>query len=465
MKPAPNPQLYQGPQSAMNNAQGHATPGTTRWHRLPASFRAGALLSLGFIIEGLVVKSFYFLNNNPIVAHYAVSSMISMIALAILFFSVGMRFVSGVELLLFISAVLLSVVSSIVSGKAQNMVATATFALSVLMSYFAVPRLLEAADVDLVKFLRLVFGVITAGSAILLVVMPSIVWDTDNGRFNGMMISVAVACNIFFIASVLFGDHLRSLQSLKWRLYTAAQLCLAIGLLFLTYTRSFLLEAVAMLLIFMITTKAGKIKLGSVVNGLSLLSLIVFAGLLYATIWGVDVDQLLVSFRLADGGSAADSRMGNWLFALDRIYENPWFGEGMLTKHSLGDSGIAGDVADATYYVMNDPHSLPLSLAVEAGIPFAIAMMGFLIFVLLRHLRQFGIAKSIGSVEFMICALIFIGMIPGGGDLTSMGNAIDRIFWILLGCLALRSNRAAMNGSKASGPHPRATLHPRFRRQ
>ena len=80
-------------------------------------FALGALLSLGFIIEGLVVKSFYFLNNDPIVAHYALSSMISMIALAILFLSVGMRFVSSAELLLFISAVLLSVVSSIVSGQ------------------------------------------------------------------------------------------------------------------------------------------------------------------------------------------------------------------------------------------------------------------------------------------------------------------------------------------------------------
>ena len=464
MKPAPNPRIYQGPQPAMNNALGFAASSATRWRSVPASFRLGAVLSLGFIIEGLVVKSFYFLNDNPIVAHYAVSSLISMVALAILFLSVGMGFVSGIELLLFISAVSLSFVSSIVSGQAQNMVATATFALSVLMSYFAVPRLLEAADVDLIKFLRLVFGVITAGSAILLVAMPSIAWDANNGRFNGTMISVAVACNVFFIASVLFGDHLRSSQSLKWRLYTAAQLCLAVGLLFLTYTRSLLLEAVAMLFIFMITTQAGTIKLGSLVKGLSLLMVILFAGLLFAAIWGVDMDQLLVSFRLADGGSATDSRMGNWLFALDRIYESPWFGEGMLTKHSLGDSGIAGDVADATYSVMNDPHSLPLSFAVEAGIPFAMAMMGFLVLVLLRHLRQFGISKSVGSVDFMICAFIFVGMIPGGGDLTSMGNAIDRIFWILLGCLALRSNRAAMQGNRISSPHPPASLHQRLGR-
>jgi hypothetical protein len=263
------------------------------------------------------------------------------------------------------------------------------------------------------------------------------------------MISVAVACNIFFLASALFADQLRATQNWKWRTYTAGLLCLAFGFLFLTYTRNLILQATSLLVLFALTSQSGKVQLRSVISGFVVLLCLIFAALLYQAVAGVDIDQLMVSFRLADGGSATDSRMGNWLFALDRIYDAPWFGEGMLTKQLAGGDGLNTDNLGTTYNPLYDPHSLPLSLAVQAGIPFAVTMLMFLISAFVRHLRVFGLMASIGSVAFMTCAITFVGMFPGGGDLTSMGNATDRIFWILLGWVALRANQVA--AQRASG--------------
>jgi hypothetical protein len=415
--------------------------------QLPVSFFAGTFFSIIFIVEGLVVKSFYFLNNDPVLAHYALSAAISACALMVLFFSVGFRAVSSAELILFTAAIVLSFTSSLASGQVQNLIASCTFTLSVMMCYFAVPRLLAAVRVDLIKFLRLLMGAITVGSAILAVTVPALAWDPKSGRFSGVMISVAVACNIFFLASALFADQLRAPQNWKWRTYTAGLLGLAFVFLFLTYTRNLILQAVVLLVLFALTSQSGKIRLRSALTGFVVLLCLIFTGLLYQAVVGVDLDNLMVSFRLADGGSATDSRMTNWLFALDRIYEAPWFGEGMLTKQLAGGDGLITDTLGTTYNPLYDPHSLPLSLAVQAGIPFAVTVLILLINVFLQHLRVFGLMASIGSVAFMTCAVTFVGMFPGGGDLTSMGNATDRIFWIMLGWMALRVNQATARGT------------------
>jgi O-Antigen ligase len=409
-------------------------------NRPPTSFILGAFLSMFFIVEGLFVKSFVFVGNDPVVVHYLVSAATCTAAGLILFFTVGLKNLSVAEFVLLLGSFGWSFASSFLSGQQGNLLASGTFALSTLMSFVFVPRLMMMGQYDALKFLRNSLGIITFLSAILLVVAPNLANDTISGRFSGAAISVAVACSVFFFATVFYGYDVREKTKWRERAFSLFILCLAFGFLFLTYTRSLLVEASVMLMIVILTSRAGKIQGKTLIVAVGVFLILAFLGLLYLVMKDLNIEQLMVDFRLADGGSATDSRMGNWLFALQRIGDAPWFGEGMLTKQTAGGGELDLNAAGTTYSVLYDPHSLPLSLGVQAGIPFALIMLGFLLWIHIRYVITFGLARSLASVDFMIGIFVFIGMFPGGGDLTSMGNAIDRIYWILLGIFSLRTN-------------------------
>jgi O-Antigen ligase len=410
-----------------------------RWKK-PASFAFGAFLSMFFVVEGLIVKSSYFVGNDPVLAHYLASSMTCVLAGFILLFSVGLKNFSFLEGVLLLSGFAWSFASSIVSGQQSNLMASVTFSLSVLMSFVFVPRLMLAASFDTIKFLRTAMGVVVVLSTLAYILPSGGGYESVSGRFNGAAISVAVAANIFFLATVFFGYGVREKSEWWSRMLSLLLLCLSFAFLFLTYTRTLLVEAAALLLLVLFTSQRGKIQFKTLVAAAGISLVLGFLALLYLVINDINIPQLMVDFRLADGGSATDSRMGNWLFGIERIGDAPWFGEGMLTKQTAGGGELELDAAGSTYNVLYDPHSLPLSLGVQAGIPFAIVMMALLLWVHLRYVLTFGIAHSLASVDFMIGIMLLIGMIPGGGDLTSMGNVVDRIYWIILGTFALRTN-------------------------
>jgi hypothetical protein len=453
---------------------GIAKPPSSNWvtKTAPTSFVLGAFLSMFFIVEGLIVKSFYFVGNDPVVLHYIVSAATCAIAGLILFFTVGLKNLSAIEFVFLLSSFGWSFASSFASGQQGNIMASGTFTLSTLMSFIFVPRLMLAGQYDTIKFLRITLGVLTLLSAALLILLPSAAYDSESGRFSGASISVAVACEIFFFAVVFHVYDVREKTGLKSRGFSLLVLCLAIGFLFLTYTRSVLVEAVAMLLLVVFTSHKGKLQGRTLIIAAGIFFVLGFSALLYLVVKDVNIEQLMIDFRLADGGSATDSRMGNWLFGLQRIGDAPWFGEGMLTKQTAGGGELDLNAAGSTYNVIYDPHSLPLSLGVQAGIPFAIVIMVLLFWVHIRYLITFGFARSLASVDFMIGIVLFVGMIPGGGDLTSMGNVVDRIYWILLGTFALRtnlrrdaekSNRRARQFEIANHPHPMSGPQGEFR--
>jgi O-Antigen ligase len=406
----------------------------------PTSFILGAFLSMFFIVEGLFVKSFVFVGNDPVVVHYIASSVTCVLAGLILSFSVGLKNLSILELLLLLSSFAWSFASSFASGQQSNLISSVTFSLSVFMSFVFVPRLMQAANYDTIRFLRTSLGVVVVLSTILLALIPGGAYERESGRFAGAAISVAVAGNVFFFATVFYGFDLREKVNWRGRAISLLVLCFSFGFLFLTYTRSLLSEAVLMLLLVIFTSRHGRIRTRTIVIAAGVFLILVFFTLLFLVMRDLNIEQLMVDFRLADGSSATDSRMGNWLFGLQRIGDAPWFGEGMLTKQTAGGGELDLNAAGSTYSVIYDPHSLPISLGVQAGIPFAILTMGLLFWVHIRYLITFGIARSLASVDFMIGIVLFVGMIPGGGDLTSMGNAVDRIYWILLGTFALRTN-------------------------
>jgi O-antigen ligase len=221
----------------------------------------------------------------------------------------------------------------------------------------------------------------------------------------------------------------------------------ALYLLFLTKTRTALAETFAIIAIlvygFRLTTHANaRGWLGPSLATLALIS----SALVFGS-GSFDFQSTATDFRLAEG-SLEDSRAGNWEFGVERILNAPLFGEGLLTKQTQGGSRsldiATGDNYDPTY----DPHSLILSFGVQAGIPFAIGMLALIFGTLVQYLMAFGLRRALSSPEFVICLVHTLVMIPGGGDLTSFGNVMDRIYWIFLGFLAVSSrDKSKMPGN------------------
>jgi O-Antigen ligase len=420
--------------------QGALRRGLIAKPKKPNSFILGAYLSMFFVVEGLIVKSFYFVGNDPVLIHYILSSAICALAGFILIFSVGLKNLSVVEGLLLMASFAWSFASSLASGQQGNLISSITFSLSVLMSFVFVPRLMLAVDFDVRRLLRTSLGVFVVGSAVIMLPFFGGGYEGASGRFSGSAISVAVAGNLFFLATAFYSYNSREKNEWRPRLVSLVLLSLSFGFLFLTYTRSLLAAAVGILLLVVFTNRKGNIQGKTLIAAAGIFLVLSFFALLYLVIKDVNIPQLLVDFRLADGGSATDSRMGNWVFGLERISDAPWFGEGMLAKQTAGGGELDLDAAGSTYNVLYDPHSLPLSLGVQAGIPFAVLVMALLVWVHIRYVLTFGITNSLASVDFMIGIVLLVSMVPGGGDLTSMGNVIDRIYWILLGTFALRTN-------------------------
>ena len=84
--------------------------------------------------------------------------------------------------------------------------------------------------------------------------------------------------------------------------------------------------------------------------------------------------------RLTDGGAACSSRLVLWRNVLDLISLKPWFGWGwgeLDYAHFI--SLYAGEPAkNAARFceILDNAHNLPLHLAVELGVPFALLMCG-----------------------------------------------------------------------------------------
>lgn len=164
----------------------------------------------------------------------------------------------------------------------------------------------------------------------------------------------------------------------------------------------------------------------------------------------VPLDDELESFRLGDS-QLTDSRTGNWEFGIERIIRAPLFGEGLLTKQTQGGTRGVDFAGETSYDPLYDPHSLILSFGVQAGIPFMIAMTALIVLILARFVSTFGVQRSLESPEFVIASVHFAVMIFAGGDLTTLGNIIDKIFWILLGTVALKTELARAYGVPRGG--------------
>ena len=394
-----------------------------------------------FFIEGLLAKSFLFSGNDPTILHYLLSSIIITIVILLIFILRGGYLLNNFTIVLLIFVFIWSAISTFYIGVSQNYLALSTFLILVLGCFYGIPSLGIISGNNILRILYFTLAFFSLSSIILWITAPDLSFDPDSGRFSGTLISVAVACNVFFYFSVIACAAMNMSTDSRSRIIHGSLMFIGLGLLYFTKTRSSLVEALACIGILLIGFRIRKANVTKGWFGPVIVGLLMTLGITALGFGAVDTQSQLEEFRLSDQ-SLNTSRGGNWEFGIERIIAAPLFGEGLLTKQTQGGSGTIDIESGANYDPRYDPHSLILSFAVQAGIPFAIGMMGLLLSSLGYFLWVFGLRKSMETPEFVLCAVHTLVMIPAGGDLTSFGNSIDRIFWVLLGCVVLKAHIA-----------------------
>ncbi len=412
-----------------------------------------------FIAIGLIVKSFLFVGGEPVLIHYALNGLIVGIAGLAYFRAGGGKLLASPIALALGFALFWSLVSALFSPISLNIVAVAAFAVVSVGSLIFVPALCLRVDVEPWRLLTYILGATVPLTALLWLVNPALVTDPESSRFSGALVSVAVACNIYFFVCVFAFRGALLASSRGMSMVYGFTSMVSLVFLYLTKTRSSLAECLACLMLMMIFSpmRRGAKMVSMGVAGL-LLMFVALSGLAAST-GIVPLDDELESFRLGDE-QLTDARSSNWEFGIERIIQAPLFGEGLLTKQTQGGTRGVDFAGETSYDPRYDPHSLILSFGVQGGIPFMIAMTALIVLILSRFVAMFGIQRSLESPEFVIASVHFAVMIFAGGDLTTLGNIIDKIFWILLGTVALKTELARACGVPGGGSLSLSTPRP-----
>ncbi len=403
-----------------------------------------------FIAIGLIVKSFLFVGGEPVLVHYALNGFIVGIAGMAYFSAGGGKLLASPVALALGFALFWALISALFSPISLNIVAAATFGIVSVGSLIFFPALCLRVNLEPWRLLTYILGATVPLTALLWLADPSLVTDPESGRFSGVLVSVAVACNIYFFVCVFAFRGALLASSRGMSMMYGMTSVVSLFFLYLTKTRSSLAECLACLILLMIFSpmKRGAKMVSMGVAGL-LLMFVALSGLAAST-GIVPLDDELESFRLGDE-QLTDARSTNWGFGIERIIQAPLFGEGLLTKQTQGGTRGVDFGGETSYDPRYDPHSLILSFGVQAGIPFMIAMTALIVLILARFVSTFGVQRSLENPEFVIASVHFAVMIFAGGDLTTLGNIIDKIFWILLGTVALKTELARAYGVPRGG--------------
>lgn len=395
------------------------------------------LICASFVL-GLSFKTVIFVDREPVLINYTTHAFLISI-MAIIAFQYS-RFLIDLSFSLFIliAATMFATISAVNSGLSLNIVAVGTFTVVWFGSFFIMPLMCFWVGVEPWRVICYVTCAIVPLSVILMVISPELTIDPLSGRFRGAMVSVAYGGLVFSLACLLSARAAMVASALGYKLAFGALSVTALYLLYLTLTRSSLAETVAcvgLLAVFGPLNRQSKMVIFALMAilavGLVLSGVAVSSGI-------VSIDDQLESFRLADR-QLVNARDLNWEFGLERIAASRWFGEGLLTKQTQGGTSTLDFSAATNYDQSYDPHSLAISLGVQGGIPFMIAILFVNIWVIMSFIRVFGLKNAFQSPEFVFVSIHFAAMNVAGGDLTTMGNIVERIYWVLLGTLALKA--------------------------
>jgi O-antigen ligase len=253
------------------------------------------------------------------------------------------------------------------------------------------------------------------------------------GRFIGVfkhiphMVSVSTLAYVFSLYHLFCIDETR----IK-RIYLYASMLCAASLLILTGTRSALASiVVATILSFILfKSKTVKAKLAKVL----IISVVLSAGLFFGgdlADYAVQVSRGEKSVGLRAAQDGVSSRWDEVMRGYASFQEQPWLGYGILNKFGQSEDGGVG-----SYNANKDPHNIIISAGVVGGWGFIVIItLGFIgLFILtLKRLTSKNQAIQLLAI-YMITQLpiIFIYHVH-----ISMGGIADRIYWLVIGYLAI----------------------------
>lgn len=401
----------------------------------------GFLLVLALFAESVIAKSVVFDRNDPIVAHYLASGLLIGALLVWMAkrrsFWESMRRMPGRRIALVMIAWL--VIATALRPSLFEWAALLGFALLLLGFYFVVPMALERTNASPRSLMLWLLAVCVLSSLAMLVVSPVASYEIPSLRFRGALISVANACNVFFFGCVYFAWAAK--YSVGWRRRFFFVLTLVtLALLFLTFTRSSLAQAIVALLVLFSTNTRGRFAL---VRTVFTALVAVAAGLGALRVLGAD--NFIDNFRIADDGLFASRDIG-WEEGLVRALDNFILGVGLLAKQTKGGSAQV-EFSPENYDPVYDAHSLAISLVEQGGFVLLISMCLMLTVPLWRYLRAFGLRTALQRPEFLIMALTVPSMMFAGGDMISLGSLVNRLEWFFLGVLAFEVARVRMGGA------------------
>jgi O-antigen ligase len=401
----------------------------------------GFLIVLALFVESVIAKSVVFDRNDPIVVHYLASGLLIGALLVWMAkrrsFWETMRRMPGRWIALVMIAWL--VIATALRPSLFEWAALLGFALLLLGFYFVVPMALERTNASPRRIMLWLLAICVLASLAILVVSPVVSYELPSLRFRGALISVANACNVFFFGCVYFAWAAK--YSVGWRRRFFLVLTLvSLALLFLTFTRSSLAQAIVALLVLFSTDTRGRLAL---VRTVFTALVAVAAGLGALRVLGAD--NFIDNFRIADDGLFASRDIG-WEEGLVRALDNFILGVGLLAKQTKGGSAQV-EFSPENYDPVYDAHSLAISLVEQGGFVLLISMCLMLTVPLWRYLRAFGLRTALQRPEFLIMALTVPSMMFAGGDMISLGSLVNRLEWFFLGVLAFEVARVRMGGA------------------
>lgn len=405
-------------------------------------------LLLGLVIaETFVFKSVLETPLGSTLTHYVVSAALCALLIIAYVTTISVRylylgtFVRVTIVLLIAWSVSISFMHT---PTLENVIAALLFALLIVMFFRVIPLLAEFCGIRCWQMLYAGSIISVVLSLLGIFATPWLVFD-EGGRFNGVLVSTAVSSNVFFFAVVFAAASMwQSRSSIRTLAHLLAVIA-SVGCLLLTGTRGHIAFAVIALVWIGLWkaryTLLHKVVAVSVILGVVGIVWLVGTGAIPKTFEGVS------TFLRLEERAITDSRMANWIFGFEQATNSPIVGEGFLAKYTSGGTETFGGTAENTYDQLYDPHSVVLYLLTVGGVP-TLFLTGSLVvrvwWCASRSMKYMPAIIGDQRILYMTTLLLGVLMIPTGGSLVSFGNLVDRVWWLLLGELYLRSQRKGM---------------------
>lgn len=324
----------------------------------------------------------------------------------------------------------------------ENISAALLLGLLVATFMFVMPKVGEVCGMKgwYTVYVASAFAVLLSIAA--LTVTPGTTFEDDSGRFRGILVSTAVASNVFLFSVLFSAVSVSRARSIHLVLLHLLVLAASLVSLILTASRGSLVFAVIGLVWISIWNNVSS-TLHRIVATLAAITVVTLGVVVTIDLEPKLRDDLAVFMRW-EGLSSAESRMANWLFGIERVIVAPFVGEGLMTKYTAGGTEMIGIISESTYDQLYDPHSVILYLANVGGVPLLLITISLFILVWRRasnSMQRMPWLEKDRRVLYMATVILFVLMIPTGGSLVSFGSLVDRVWWLLLGELYLHSQK------------------------